>query len=255
MDRRGDLAADLNRALVWRACAGSRQEIPGGWSTHLPAAPLVHQVNTVRLRERPPDGDLAAVANRHQSGLAFRHVAIEQDLPDEPPGWTRDAVVVMVRDGAAPIPPGAPPVDVLAQEVDEETLVALERRIYLDQGADADLARQLSVAQAAMRSATECRRFAAGHDPEPAAMATLFLDRRTGVGLVESVGTLRMWREQGLGGAVMAAALRAARDADLAVVGVVAGAEDWPQVWYANLGFAPVRRHVAYLRDSAGGRV
>jgi GNAT superfamily N-acetyltransferase len=254
MDPRGQLAAELNRALVWRACAGSRQQIPGGWSTHLPAAPLVHHINTVRLRERPPDGELETIAQRHQADLAFRRVAIEQDLADEPDGWSRERVVVMVRDGAAPIPPGAP-ADIVAREVDEGTLVALERRIYLDHGADPDLARQLSVAQAAMRSATECRRLAAGHDPELAAMATLFLDRRMGVGLVESVATLRQWREQRLASALMAAALRAARDADLTVVGVVADAEDWPQVWYANLGFAPARRHVAYVRDSGGARV
>jgi predicted N-acetyltransferase YhbS len=86
-------------------------------------------------------------------------------------------------------------------------------------------------------------------------MATLFTDRPLGAALVESVGTLRTRREQGLGSAVVNAALRAAREAGVGLVGVVTDAEDWPQVWYANLGFEPVRRHVAYVRDSAGGRV
>jgi predicted N-acetyltransferase YhbS len=176
-------------------------------------------------------------------------VAIEDDAGDAPAGWARERVVIMVREGARPVPSDG---GAAAREVDEPTLTALERRIYSDQGAGPELVRQLSIAQAAMRAATECRRFAAGDPAEPAAMATLFLDRSLGVGLVESVGTLRMWREQRLGTAAMAAALTAAREAGVATVGVVTDAEDWPQIWYANLGFEPMRRHVAYLRDSGG---
>jgi N-acetylglutamate synthase-like GNAT family acetyltransferase len=252
-DRRGELAAALNRALVWRACRGSRATIAGertgGWVTRFPAAALVHHLNTVRLRERPLDSELEAIAERYQSGLGFRRVAVEDDAGDPPAGWTRERVVVMVRDGARA---AAHDAGADAWEVDEPALTALERRIYSDQDAGPELVRQLSVAQAAMRAATECRRFAAGDRAEPAAMATLFLDRRLGVGLVESVGTLRMWREQRLGTAAMNAALTAAREAGVATVGVVTDAEDWPQIWYANLGFEPVRRHVAYVRVSGG---
>jgi GNAT superfamily N-acetyltransferase len=145
-------------------------------------------------------------------------------------------------------------------------MVALARRIFEEENvgprADPELPAQMSVAGAAMRAATDCRRFAAGDgvDDEPVSMATLYLDPDVDgqrVALVESVATLRRWREQGLGHAVVGAALRAARDWGAALVAIVTDADDWPQVWYAGLGFEPVRHHVGYVRaattEVAGG--
>jgi GNAT superfamily N-acetyltransferase len=264
-ERRGELAAALNRALVWRACpADSRSELPGGWSTRLPRAPLVHHVNAVRLTRCPSADELEEIAGRMQAGLTSRHVVIEDAEPAERlahelqrRGWSRERVVLMVL-GERLAPRDADP---RAREIDEAAMVALELAVFaqdnLGPGAHPDLPVQMSGANAAMRAATDCRRFAAGDrvDGEPVSMATLYLDPDVDgerVALVESVATLRRWREQGLGHAVVGAALRAARDWGAGLVAIATDADDWPQVWYAGLGFEPVRRHVGYFRAGDG---
>jgi GNAT superfamily N-acetyltransferase len=263
-ERRGELAAALNRALVWRACpADSRTELSGGWSTRLTRAPLVHHVNAVRLARCPSADELEQLAGRMQEGLPFRHVVIEdagpaerlaQDL--EGRGWSRKRVVLMALEEEVALRDDDP----RAREIDEAAMVALELAVFaednLGPGAHPDLPVQMSVAGAAMRAATDCRRFAAGDgvDGEPVSMATLYLDPDVNgerVALVESVATLRRWREQGLGHAVVGAALRAARDWGAALVAIATDADDWPQVWYAGLGFEPVRHHVGYVRAAA----
>jgi GNAT superfamily N-acetyltransferase len=262
-ERQGELAAALNRALVWRACpADSRSELPGGWSTRLPQAPLVHHVNAVRLAQCPSAEALEQLAGRMQAGLAFRHVVIEEAGPAERlahelegRGWSRERVVLMALEGHVALRDA----DARAREIDEAAMIALQRRIFEQENvgsrADPELPAQMCVAEAAMRAAGDCRRFAAGDgvDGAPVSMATLYLDPDVDgerVALVESVATLRNWRQQGLGHAVVGAAMRAARDWGAALVAIATDADDWPQVWYAGLGFEPVRHHVGYVRTA-----
>jgi GNAT superfamily N-acetyltransferase len=263
-ERQGELAAALNRALVWRACpADSRSELPGGWSTRLPQAPLVRHVNAVRLARCPSADELEQRAGQMQAGLPFRHVVIEDAGPAERlaqelqrRGWSRERVVLMALEEEV----AARDADPRAREIDEAAMIVLQRRVFEEENigprADPELPAQMSGADAAMRAATDCRRFAAGDgvDGEPVSMATLYLDPDVDgqrVALVESVATLRRCREQGLGNAVVGAAVRAARDWGAALVAIATDADDWPQVWYAGLGFEPVRHHVGYVRAAA----
>jgi hypothetical protein len=272
-DRRGALAAAINRAVVWRACP-VREEIERGWVTADPRRPLVHHLNTVRLSRCPSADELVALSEEWQAGRRFRRVVIEDAEPAErlaawlePRGWSRERVVLMALDPAAVggAVAGAVAVavaDPRAREIDEATMAVLERRIFAEDNAGRwahpDLPEQMSGANAAMRAATGCRRFAAGDGAagELASMATLYLDPDVcgeRVALVESVGTLAAWRERGLGGAAVGAALGAARDWRADLVAIVTDADDWPQVWYAALGFEVVGRHVGYVRTTPGG--
>jgi GNAT superfamily N-acetyltransferase len=88
-------------------------------------------------------------------------------------------------------------------------------------------------------------------------MCTLFLDddvdgRR--VALLEEVGTLVDYRRRGLARGVVSAAIAAAVAWDAGLIVVPADADDWPQVMYAGLGFAPVGQQVSVTRrdDSSG---
>jgi predicted N-acetyltransferase YhbS len=245
---------------VWRACPAS-ESIPGGWCHRHERVPLVRHLNAVCLRRCPSADGVEAVAERWQAGLPHRHVVIEDPEPAErlaaeldARGWARERVVLMAADPAAVHARRDP----RAREVDEAALRALEQRVFAEDAprTRSELPSQLAEAQRLLRAATDVRRFAADDGRMLASMATLYLDPDVGgvrVALVESVATLRAHRERGLGTAVVSATLAAARSWNAALAAVVTDADDWPQVWYAGLGFAPVRRHVAYVRGGSGG--
>ena len=95
------------------------------------------------------------------------------------------------------------------------------------------------------------RRFAAPGDGS--ALLSSCRLHRDGPGLAEidDVGTLDDARGSGLGGAVVRAALEAAREEDRDLVYLLADEHDWPRGWYRRLGFVPAARRWAFVR--AGG--
>jgi GNAT superfamily N-acetyltransferase len=123
------------------------------------------------------------------------------------------------------------------------------------------LVERLVATQTALRAHTPSRCFGAG-DPggAPGSMCTLFLDEDVNgrrVATVEEVGTLPAQRGRGLARAVVGAAVAHAGRWGAELIVVPADADDWPQVMYARLGFAPVGRQVALtrrLRRRAAGR-
>jgi GNAT superfamily N-acetyltransferase len=60
------------------------------------------------------------------------------------------------------------------------------------------------------------------------------------VAMIDEVGTLRAYRQRGLARAVVSAAVGAARAWGAGLIVVPADADDWPQLMYRRLGFAPV---------------
>jgi GNAT superfamily N-acetyltransferase len=110
---------------------------------------------------------------------------------------------------------------------------------------------RLMAAQSALRAATPAQCFGAGEDGELQSMCTLFLDadvRGRRVAMVEEVGTLAAHRGRGLARAVVSAAVAAARAWNAELIVVPADADDWPQLMYSRLGFAPVGRQVSLTR-------
>ena len=263
----GDLtdarAADL---AINRRGATTVYEIEGGCVLRHDALPDVHHLNCVHL-DRPPDGgtvdDLEALADRWPAGRnhrrliiddAVRAEALEPELTTR--GWERDRTLLM----AFAADPARALRDPRAREISDAELTALQRATFAQDGAvlieGIGLPGRLADAQAALRAGTEALGFGAVQDGDLASMATLFLDPDVGgrrVALIDQVATLRLYRERGLARAVVSAAIRAAGAWGAHLIALPADADDWPQLMYARLGFAPLGLQVAFTRRGSGG--
>jgi GNAT superfamily N-acetyltransferase len=82
------------------------------------------------------------------------------------------------------------------------------------------------------------RWFVAPADGEPASACCLL--RGGGIGQVEDVGTLAPARERGYAKAIVLTAVAAAQAAGDTTIFLTAEADDWPQLFYARLGFETI---------------
>ena len=105
-------------------------------------------------------------------------------------------------------------------------------------GADTETARQLTEHHAKLERAVGARFFGARVDGVLAGCCELFVLGEEAQ--IESVDTLSEFRGRGLASAFVLAAAAAAREAGARRVHLWADADDWPQRWYAKLGFRPV---------------
>lgn len=115
---------------------------------------------------------------------------------------------------------------------------------------------RLMAAQSALRAGTPARCFGAGEGGELQSTCTLFLDADVNgrrVAMVEEVATLSAHRQRGLARAVVSAAIAAAHAWEAERIVVPADADDWPQLMYMRLGFAPVGRQVSLTRRGPAG--
>lgn len=87
-------------------------------------------------------------------------------------------------------------------------------------------------------------------DGEPAGCCELYLDGDEAQ--VESVDTLAEYRNRGLASAAVLRAVAEAKAAGAAWVFLWADDDDWPQHWYARLGFREAARTAEFLRWPAG---
>jgi GNAT superfamily N-acetyltransferase len=165
-------------------------------------------------------------------------------------GWERRRTLLMVMAAEHEWP--AP--DPRAREISEAELQALQllHNAETDFGRDTtpELPRLLTAAQAAMRAGTTALRFGAGVDGGLQSSCTLYLDpdvHGQRVAMVEAVGTLRDYRERGLAKAAIGAALRAAERWGAGRIVIPSDADDWPQVFYAGLGFEPAGLQVSFV--------
>jgi GNAT superfamily N-acetyltransferase len=267
-----DLATALasERAIVRRAVEGAR-EIDGGWVVRHPPLPDVWHLNRVHLTSGAADlgaDALKALAARELADVPHQRVTLDDAAaadalwPDlEARGWRRERAVVMMRDGVVPVLDDGPAPELAsprAWAIAAAELAAFQPRAFAEDAAvsviSAELPARLALAQEALRAGTAWRAFGAGSSADglPASTATLYLDPDVGkrrVAFIDQVATLRAHREQGLARAVMVAALRAAADWDVGRVALFADADDWPQVFYASLGFATVGRQTVFHRD------
>ena len=90
------------------------------------------------------------------------------------------------------------------------------------------------------------RFFMARVDGHPAGCCELYVDGDEAQ--VESVDTLEEFRGRGLASAFVLRAAAEGRAAGAEWVHLWADADDWPQQWYARLGFREVARAVDFMR-------
>ena len=261
MTRELEIALAADRAMRRRA-ALEVIAVTGGLAVRHPDLHDVHYLNALLLDAglRGVDGTAAAaLAERHLGDLGHRHVVFDDadageragaELEDA--GWERGRTVYMAFAGdTAAVDRDARARPVSAAEMDALQLANL-REESPEAHARAGVAARLLDTQRRLRATTPSHCFAAGEPSEElASMATLFLDsdvhgRR--VATITDVATRVAHRERGLGRAVVGAALADASGwgADLIVVG--ADADDWPQLMYTALSFAPLGRQVTLTR-------
>jgi hypothetical protein len=265
---RAALAAD--RAIRRRA-ALEATPLAHGLVVRHPGLDDVHYLNAVLLDPEPagpgrsdgvdgPEGtEVAALAEHWLGSLGHRHVVFDDADAGEraaaqlsADGWGRARTVYMAFAGD----PAAIAGDPRARLISEPEMQALQLAALREEAPEVDtrtgLVARLVTTQGRLRETTPCLCFGAGEaGHELASMCALFLDddvsgRR--VATVEEVGTLVAHRRRGLAGAVVAAAVSHAGRWGADLIVVPADVDDWPQLMYAGLGFAPVGRQVSLTR-------
>jgi ribosomal protein S18 acetylase RimI-like enzyme len=245
-----------SRAHAWEferdmqdRCAQSRREFEYGTALYNDALRRVYDTNFVRFEtgfDRLTGAVVEAHANELQSSLRHRKVTIADELAGarvaeelRELGWRHQTLVTMAYRGDYAEP--SRPVEEVAPE---ELRVARDRA--LDDGRrDGEARRQIVAFTELMATVGRTKLLAArGDRGEIASFCALF--QGDGIAQIDEVTTLEHYRRRGLAGAVVRAAVQAARDADL--VFLVADEGDWPKDWYARLGFEPIGRRWEALR-------
>lgn len=224
-----------------------------------PSLPLVWDASWL-LIERPglEANEMVTIADAALAGYEHRTFACLDEADGKRvaaeiaalPGWTVERVIYMVWEGW---PEGEEQRPRVTQEVAELPLArceALRHRLQLGElPATPDptaVAEQLLEMDRRYGRAAGDRWFVA---PAAApASACRLLSRGGELAQVEEVATLAAARERGLARAVVEAAIRAAQDEGAETIFLGADADDWPQVFYARLGFAAVSGYTVFSR-------
>jgi GNAT superfamily N-acetyltransferase len=262
-----ELAAALafDRGLRARA-ARETIELPEGLVVLHEELPRLRYLNALILDAPLPAsfgaGSLAGLADVRLGHLRHRHVVVDDGPAAERlapallrDGWSMERTLYMSwrREPDRPPRPG------VGREISEPKIRKLQAEIY---GEDSESASPVAAAliatlvagQDAVRASTTALCFGAGEGDAMSASCTLFLERADGHGgiaMVDEVGTLIAHRRRGLGRAVVAAALEAARRMRCAPILVPADADDWPRKLYQRMGFEPLGMQVSFTLTPA----
>lgn len=255
------LAADRG---IRRRAAAEVVPLPLGLVVRHPRLWDVHYLNAVIVTDPGPRGaaELAALADHWLADLAHRHLVFDDAATGEHAAdtlgdaWERRRTVFMTMPGTAAAPaPDARARQISAAEMEALQLAAVREEV--PEGARrTGVVQRLVDTQRTLRSTTTSRCFGSGEHGGLQSMCTLFLDdevcgRR--VAMITEVGTLPSHRGRGLARAVVGAAVAAARAWGADLIVVAADADDWPQLLYASLGFAPVGRQVSLTQRGGSG--
>jgi GNAT superfamily N-acetyltransferase len=216
-----------------------------------PSAPLVWDSNWVGIEQVGMSVDqVVAVADDALGGEGFGHRTIcvlgEADghrlgaeveaEPERWPRWEVERTRYMLWRGDQVEPEPAREVRIGEIESLRKALIAeLTPRTVDDFDATVDQLLDLNLRYA--RAAGD-RWFVAPAEGEPASACCLL--RRGGIGQVEDVATLEAARDRGYARAIVLSAVAAAQAAGDTTIFLTAEAADWPQVFYARLGFETV---------------
>jgi GNAT superfamily N-acetyltransferase len=206
------------------------------------------------------DADTATILGGAESafaaaGLAHRKLQVEDEAVGErlraelPPEWLRQRLLVMALRRA---PEREPDVSVVS-EVDEQRLrpVRAAELARYPWSREPEVQRQLLDAKLLIARRVETRFFAVLEDGVPVSWADLYL--ADAVAQIEDVTTVESHRNRGLASAVVAAAIRKAREAGAELVFLLADEDDWPKELYRRLGFDPIGRNYDFVRPGGAG--
>ena len=155
-------------------------------------------------------------------------------------GWTVERHVAMVPRR----PPDRPPPPHAVAELPATRTAAARRASMRDEPwGDPATIDSVLAANEALSAARREREFASLDDSgEPVSMAKLFSDPDGVIGQIEDVVTVPLARNRGHARSVIAAALKASRDAGHELTFLWADEDDWPRRLYDKLGWDVVGR-------------
>jgi GNAT superfamily N-acetyltransferase len=258
---------ELQRCLAFDrrvALRGGSEQIerPEGWVVRRRDLPAVLTLNMAILRSPVPPGlgmaELVELLDSWLDDVDHRYVRVEDPAAADrlgpgllEAGWERQSTLVMLLAQDAPAAPSDPRARPISEAELDALMLADLRSTGHPSGTRPGLAEALVCAQRSMRDGTTALRFGAGEDDGLQSMCTLFVDEAPDghrMAMIDQVSTLPAYRERGLARGVVSAAISAAREWGADTVMVPADADDWPQVMYAHLGFAPIGGHTSFLR-------
>ena len=212
-----------------------------------PSLPTVPHLNAVFVHDTLEGAAVEALVERHHAGLPSWRVVVDDDGHSErlaaelgPRGWEVHQLLLMVRDGAQPPPPGA-----VAAEVPYDRVRGLREAWLRSEpwSLSGDALAQALAGDDRLLAGTPTRAFATLEHRRPLAYALLLDGGRDG--MLEDVYTAPAARGRGLATAVVAAVLQAAHQQGHEQVFVPTDAAGGASELYARLGFLPlaVRHH------------
>lgn len=232
-------------AAAARLVGGRFADLGTGFSVRTDELPLVYSLNIVDLDEVGSAEELASVCEAHQGDLGFRHALVRgpsgPGIEGEMAAWgwriERDVVMALEADRFATRSVGHG-----TQEIAEGEMTALMSDWLREEMPSIPAERLAEVLEYNRRlgRALQERRFGVLDDDGATPLAIAKSRARGGFGIVEDVFVAAPARGRGLGRAVVEAAVRSLLDAGCDVVSIVADADDWPQLLYTSIGFAPI---------------
>jgi GNAT superfamily N-acetyltransferase len=243
--------------LRWteEATVDEAHAVPHGTALLTPSLPLVWQLNAVRVEELDaPVEELLVVVEDVLGHASHRKLVVHDEKAGARmapvlanAGWNVYRLLVMVRDR----PSERTPDPGVGSEVDRATgaraLAAFRREQPF--GWQPEAVEQLHAMDERYGRALHARDFAAPTD-DPAAACRLYT--ADGLGQVDEVGTLERRRGRGYATAAVLAAADTAAAEGCDPVFLLTDAADWPQHFYARLGFSAIGLEYEFLKLPLG---
>jgi GNAT superfamily N-acetyltransferase len=247
--RRAAVAVHIERSI--RRVAGQMHAVDGGWLARTPDLPRVWTLNQLHVDVPAAAGRVLALAQRHQAGLGYLHVVVDDDTSGAAlaaavdASWKVEREVLMVLGSP---PPGG---RVAVEELREDEMLELMRQWYLEEHAEmtADGLDELAEYNRREGRVSHERRLGARRaNGAPAAITKLRMDGFTAC--VEDVYTAAEERRRGLARKLVSHAAWLAHASGHGLTYLLADDDDWPKDLYADIGFRTVGRRWVFHRDA-----
>ena len=255
--QRDTVVAYLRKAVG--AVAGEVRDVEGGWLARTEDLPWVWTLNQLHLTSVVDAPGVLALAERHQAGMAYRHVVVDDDATGArvanavDASWKVERELLMVLD-ASPAPPQPPePVTGAAvTDLTEEEMVALMRGWLLEEHAELT---EAGLGQLEEYNRREGRRFSERRlgvrDRFGVACAITKVRMDGTVAWVEDVYTVPAERRRGFARALVSHAAWLGQASGHQLTFLSADDDDWPKHLYAGIGFRAVARRWIFHRAEA----
>lgn len=234
--RRRALAFDATiRSLV----VSQRQRLAFGTALLTPELPLIYDLSTIVIERPVAAAELLPVVEQAFAAAGLRHRKITTERAEVAAalvpvlgehGFELQRHVIMAHDREWT--PSMSPLGI-TEATPGAWAPTVRALVFQEPWGDEAVAEQMVAMHERLRE-----RAGATFLTTPGGEGSCHLYRRGPTAQIEDVNVLAEHRGQGIGRAVMVAALQRCQDASL--VFLTADADDWPKDWYARMGFAPV---------------